>query len=162
VRESPSAGARAYIAQLGNEARRTGRPITVDSGPLIDFLSDLEPVATLLDVLLRDASLNVVLSAITLSEILVQPAEHGSYVQVASVRDAVAFLPAARIVEFDQAQAIETAFVRAQTRLKLPDAAVVAAARRANASAIIGNDRQWRNKPLGVPYHHMDDILALT
>ena len=44
----------------------------------------------------------------------------------------------------------------------MPDAAVVATARLANASALIGNARQWRHKPLGVPYHHMDDIVAQT
>ena len=26
---------------------------------------------------------------------------------------------------------------------------------------LIGNDHRWKNKPLGVPYHHLDDILAL-
>ncbi|MGH2558755.1 MAG: PIN domain-containing protein [Thermomicrobiales bacterium] len=157
-----SPGSQAYLAQLGAEARRTGRPIALDSGPLIDYLSDLEPVSSLLDVILRDPTVDVVLSAITLSEALVRPAQDGNYMQVASLRDAVTFLPAVVVVDFDQAHAIETAFVRAQTRLKLPDAAVVASARRANAFAILGNDRQWRNKPLGVPYHHMDDILALA
>jgi hypothetical protein len=66
-----------------------------------------------------------------------------------------------RCADFDQTHAIETAFVRAETRLKLPDAAIVATARLADAFAILGNDRQWRPRPLGVPYHHMDDILAL-
>jgi PIN domain nuclease of toxin-antitoxin system len=66
------------------------------------------------------------------------------------------------IVDLDQRHAIETAYVRAATGLKLPDAAIIATARLAGAAALIGNDRQWRNKPLGVAYHHMDDILALA
>jgi len=41
-------------------------------------------------------------------------------------------------------------------------AAIIATARLAGATALIGNDRQWRNKPLGVVYHHVDDILALA
>ncbi len=64
-------------------------------------------------------------------------------------------------MDLDQKHAIETAYVRAATGLKLPDAAIVATALLAGAVALIGNDRQWRNKPLGVPYHHMDDIVAL-
>ena len=66
------------------------------------------------------------------------------------------------IIDLDQRHAIEAAYVRAATGLKLPDAAIIATARLARATTLIGNDRQWRNKPLGVTYHHMDDILALA
>jgi hypothetical protein len=30
-----------------------------------------------------------------------------------------------------------------------------------NALAIVGNHAQWRNKSLGIPYIHLDDILRL-
>jgi hypothetical protein len=42
-----------------------------------------------------------------------------------------------------------------------PDVAIVATARIANAVGLIGKDRRWRAKPLGVPYHYLDDIIAL-
>jgi predicted nucleic acid-binding protein len=59
----------------------------------------------------------------------------------------------------DQKHALEAAHVRAQTGLKLPDAAIVATARLADAHTLIGNDRQWRNMPLGVAFLCIDDIL---
>lgn len=64
------------------------------------------------------------------------------------------------MVPVDHPHAIEAAIVRSRTGLKRPDAVIVATARRAGASALIGTDRQWRTKPLGVPDHHIDDILA--
>ena len=70
-------------------------------------------------------------------------------------------MPRLRVVDLDQPHAVEAAWVRAQTGLKLPDAAIIATGRRAGAGVLIGNDRQWRHKQLGVPYHHMDGLLAL-
>jgi hypothetical protein len=43
--------------------------------------------------------------------------------------------------------------------LKLPDAAIVATARVAGALALVGNDRAWRYKPLGIRYIHLDDVV---
>lgn len=68
-------------------------------------------------------------------------------------------LPALEVIEFDQAHAVETAAVRAETRLKFPDAAIVATARRAHAVALIGNDREWIGRPLGIAYVHMNHLL---
>ncbi|HET8521650.1 MAG TPA: hypothetical protein VFL82_00360, partial [Thermomicrobiales bacterium] len=62
------AAAHEYFLQLATEARRLRRPVAVDSGPLIDYLSDLEPTAPLLDILLQDLSITVVISTITLCE----------------------------------------------------------------------------------------------
>ena len=70
-------------------------------------------------------------------------------------------IPRLLIINFGQEHALEAAFVRARTGLKFPDAAIVATARLANAHSIIGNDRQWRNKPLGVEFLCIDDILAM-
>jgi hypothetical protein len=69
-------------------------------------------------------------------------------------------LPSLRTIALDDDVAAMTAVVRARTGLKLPDAAIVAAALIGDAHALIGNDRVWKNRGLGVPYHHLDDILA--
>lgn len=85
----------------------------------------------------------------------------GDMARVAAIHRALLALPGLTIIDFDQRHAVEAALVRGLTGLRLPDAAVIAAARLAGAGALVGNDRQWRNKPLGVPYHHIDDILAI-
>jgi uncharacterized protein len=128
---------------------------------VIAYVTGEEPIASLVSPLLEDGDLDIVVSAITLSEAVTRPARAGDRRRVNTVAAALAALPRFRLVDFDRPHALEAAFVRGQTDLKLPDAAIVATARLANAVAIIGNDRQWRNKVLGVPYHHMDDILAL-
>ena len=103
----------------------------------------------------------MVISAITLAEVVTRLAMQGDRARVNAVRTALAGLPSLSIIDFDQQHPVETAYVRAQTGLKLPDAAIVATARLADASALIGNDRQWRNRALAVPDHLIDDLLAL-
>ncbi|MEA2585019.1 MAG: hypothetical protein QOF33_3104 [Thermomicrobiales bacterium] len=128
---------------------------------LIAYVTGEEPVASLVAPLLEDLDLIVVVSAISLTEVVTRPARAGDRGRVDAIAAALSALPRLQFVEFDRRHALEAAFVRGQTDLKLPDAAIIVTARLANAIAIIGNDRHWRNKPLGVPYHHMDDILAL-
>jgi uncharacterized protein len=129
---------------------------------VIAYVSGNEPVASLIGPLLENGDLDVVVSAITLSEAVARPARAGDRKRVNQIAAALAALPRFHLVDFDRPHALEAAFVRGQTDLKLPDAAIVATARLANAISIVGNDRQWRNKPLGLPYHHMDDLLVLT
>jgi PIN domain nuclease of toxin-antitoxin system len=104
----------------------------------------------------------IVISAVTLAEILTPPESRADRRVIGAVRRFILALPRLTVVDFDESVAVEVAVVRAETGLKLPDAAAIATARLTNLCAIIGNDRRWKNKPLGVPYHHMDDILALA
>lgn len=129
---------------------------------MIAVISAHQPTAGLLRPLLRDPELPVVISTVTLTEVVTRPARDANAGRVTAIHQALRALPRFEIVDFDQQHAIEAAYVRGQTALRLPDAAIVATARLANAFAILGNDRQWRHRPLGVPYHHMDDILALS
>ena len=124
------------------------RPLSFDSGPLIDYITRVEPVTSLLRSVLLDPSVPVVISTISLAEIVTRPANQGDLARVRTIRTGLLAFPLLQIVDFDQTHAIEAAIVRGQTALKLPDAAVVATARLANAVALIGNDRQWRHKPL--------------
>ena len=128
---------------------------------MIAFITSDQPVASLVEPLLLAPRLSVVISAITLAEVVTRPAMQGDRARVNAVRTALAGLPSLSIIDFDQQHPVETAYVRAQTGLKLPDAAIVATARLADASALIGNDRQWRNRALAVPDHLIDDLLAL-
>lgn len=92
---------------------------------------------------------------------MVRPATSGEQALIGRTWRDLQAIPGLSIVDFDQQHALEAAFVRAQTTLKFPDAAIVATARLANARALLGNDRQWLTKPLGVDFLCIDDILSL-
>lgn len=106
-------GPRDAIASLVLAARLDGHPICLDSGPLIDYLARQRPVTDLLDPLLLDPAVPVVISTITLAEVLGRPALAGDTAVVGAIRRALLALPAFRIVDLDQAHAVETALVRA-------------------------------------------------
>lgn len=78
-----------------------------------------------------------------------------------AMQSAVLGLPGVIAVPFDANSVVQTTIMRNNTGLKLPDSAVVAAALMKNACGLIGNDRIWKNRDLGLPYHHLDDILEL-
>ena len=125
-------------------------PLSIDSAPLIDYFAGGEPISSLLDPLLQDPTIQVVVSTIALAELVTRPVTQGDQARVSDTRRALLRLPGLTLVDLDERHAIETAHVRAATGLRLPDAAVVATARLASASALIGNDRQWRRKPLSL------------
>ena len=139
----------------------TRQPICLDSSALIDFAAPNEPVASLIEPLLVTPDIPVVISTISLAELVTRPARLGDFARVQALHAALLRLPGLTLVPFDADHALEAAAVRAQTNLPLPDAAIIATARRANASALIGNDHKWRTRHLGVTYHLVDDILAL-
>lgn len=153
---------RKYIDRLIADAARTRRPTVFDSAPLIDFLSRHLGLSTLVRTILLNREAPKAISTITLNEITTGAASILDHARVSEIWQFFADIPNMSIVDFDQRHAIEAAYVRAATGLKLPDAAIVATARLAGAIALLGNDRQWRNKSLGVDYHHMDDILGLS
>jgi PIN domain nuclease of toxin-antitoxin system len=143
----PSAGARSHITAIAQAAVRDQRPICLDSGPFSDYIAGLQPTTSLLEMILLNSAPVVVISAVTLAEIVTRPAKSGDLARVNRIHAELTSLPGFAIADFDRAHAIETAVIRGQTDLKLPDAAIIATARLANAIAIVGNDRQWRKKP---------------
>ena len=157
---SASTGAEQYITGLIDEAVRIRQPIAIDSTGLISFLYNELPIAALIDSILSHPDAPKIISTISRAEMTTRLAIAGDHQAIAAIQRDFNEIPNLSIVDFDQRHAIEAAYVRAATGLRLPDAAIVATARLAEASALIGNDRQWRSKPLGVAYH-MDDILAL-
>jgi PIN domain nuclease of toxin-antitoxin system len=156
------------IGRLIETALVLRRPISLDSPALIAYVSDFQPIASLVAPIVEHPYLDVTISAVVLAETLTPPtsglaasAESGSeHKTIEKIRSFVIALPRVTIVDFDQAVAVEVAIVRSQTKLKLPDAAAIATARLTRAVAILGNDRRWKNKPLGVPYLHLDDLVV--
>jgi predicted nucleic acid-binding protein len=139
-------------------AIQLGLPIALDSSALIAFLTDEQPVGPLV-ARLTSSQVKLVLSAIVISESLVRTAR---FVERSFLDTVVLSLhtdPIFQVVPFGTEQIVETALVRVETRLKFPDAAIVATARVAGAIALVGNDRAWQNKSLGIQYIHLDDVV---
>lgn len=135
--------------------------IAFDSSALIFFLERRATYAQLLLPLLNEAGPGVLISAVSLAEALVVPARDKNPVELDRVRAKIMEIPGLIVVPLDDEGAVRTAVIRARTGLKFPDSAIIAAAHIGDAHALIGNDRVWKNRDLGVPYHHLDDILAI-
>jgi predicted nucleic acid-binding protein len=148
------------IEELIKQALTNNAPIALDSSILIAYLADEAPIAGLVAPCLEHVEIEMVISTITLAEALVRPARGSATSDLDLIVSSIAALPNLRIVAFDHDHAVEAAIVRAETRLKLPDSAIVATARLAHAVALIGNDGAWIGRPLGTPYVHMDDLLG--
>ena len=139
-------------------AIESGLPIALDSSALIALLTNEHPVGPLV-AKLTSSQVRVVLSAIVISESLVRTARFVERSFLESVAQSLHTEPIFQVVPFGAEQIVETAIVRVETRLKFPDAAIVATARVAGALAIVGNDRVWQNKSLGIQYIHLDDVV---
>ena len=139
-------------------AIRLGMPIALDSSALIALLVNERPVGQLVAGL-ANSQARLALSAIVISEALVRTARLVDRSFLESIALSLQAQPAFHILPFGAEQVVETAIIRAETRLKFPDAAIVATARMAGAIAIVGNDRAWQTKPLGIQYIHLDDVL---
>ena len=137
-------------------ATHSGRPICLDSSALIAYLAN-EAHARHVAPLIEDPQLALVISTVTLAEATVQRAmrSRDAAEQVIAGLRQVASLT---WIAVDDAVALEAAVVRAETRLHLLDAIIVASARLSGAVAILGNDRRWQRGRLGVPFICLDDL----
>lgn len=134
------------------------KPISLDSSALIAYLANEEPIAQIVAEVL-ETEVPVILSAIAVSESLVRTVQTYGLAFAETIMTSLQESDSVHLLPFGPAQLIEAAVIRAETRLKLPDAAIVATARVAGAIAIVGNDREWQNKALGIRYIHLDDVV---
>ena len=137
-------------------ATDSGRPLCLDASALIAYLAN-EPHARHVAPLIDDAACPVVISAATLAELLVHEARKGRAAAEHLAGQLLQF-PGMFVAPVDNAIAVEAAIVRAEHVLSLPDALVIATGRLTNAVAIVGNDRRWHRRSLGVPFICLDDI----
>jgi len=99
-------------------------------------------------------------SALTISELLTRPfAEHGRDYAM-GLLDTFLALPGLTVVPVDSGVAALAAELRAQTRLKLPDAIHVATAITAGAEAFLTNDAGLARAELPIPVLRLDDLLG--
>lgn len=146
------------LSDFHERALRRGESIALDSSALIAYLAGEEPYALIVAQLI-ESPVNLVLPAIATSEALVRIAREQDRDALDTIVASFGNAPNISIVSFDIPQLIETALLRAEANLKFPDAAIIATARLAGAIAIVGNDRAWKNRPLGIQYIHLDDVM---
>lgn len=116
------------------QAIRLRVPLALDSSALIAYLANEEPFARIVGQLF-ESDIELVLPSIAVSESLVRTARTHERELLHMILSSLEHAPSVRIIPFGTSEIVETAILRAQTRLKLPDAAIIASARLAGARA---------------------------
>ena len=127
------------------------RRIGLDTQVLIYHLEDIAPYNELTTHILTEASagtLELLLSVVSLSEILVKPWQEGDGDRAGRIRVALESLPGMQFAHVTPAEAADGAALRGRTGLPLPDALIVASVVNQGARAIVTNDKTWRAKKL--------------
>ena len=120
----------------------------IDAGVMIGFLKSTDPHhkdATEAIAIIADAGDGLLLSSVTLAEVLVGPSRAGESA-VSAVLDEIRQIGAVAVVPATETSARLAARARADhPRLGTPDAMVVAAARENRAGRILTTDSDFRN-----------------
>ncbi len=129
-----------------SELPRRGR-ILVDSAPIIYHLEG-HPVfgPRYADVFARAESGDhqLVISTVTLAEVLTGPLRQGDERLADDYRQALTRPPTWLVADLTVAVANRAARIRSQTRLRLPDAAILATALEMSCIALVSHDRDLR------------------
>ncbi len=144
------------FARALTEAKRVG----VDTQVLIYHLEGIPPYAELTTHLLAEAAagkVQLVVSAITVSELLVKPFRAG--LATAWIEAALSALPGLTLGTIAWDTARRGAELRARTGLPLPDALILASMIEEGAQAALTNDLKWRTRPLPCRILVLDDYL---
>jgi len=100
------------------------------------------------------------ITTVTLAEVLTAPAQAGDRRAMLDYELYLTNFPNLRLVVLDAALARETALVRATSRLRMPDAVQVAAARLAGADGIVTNDPRWAGRVTQPQVVMLDDYVT--
>ena len=134
--------ARSLLTGLGD------RPVlVVDTAPIIYWLEGHSRLAERFATIFAAAesgAASIVISTITLAEVLAGPLRTGNELLTAQYREALTRTPGWQVMALDTDTAVEAARIRATYRLRLPDAIQVATAIRAGAAALVTHDRALR------------------
>lgn len=102
-------------------------------------------------------AVDLVVSTVTVTELLTGPLRAGDREAEAAVRLFVSLL--CTVTPVDLAVAERAAAIRAEHGLRTPDALICATAVLA-AAVVVGNDEQWKRMGSLTPYVHIDDMVA--
>ena len=135
----------------------------LDSSILIYHLEDMEPYSDLTETLfatIAEGSLAVVLSTISVTELLVKPFAEKQRDRVTTFEHFILSLPNAVLIPPSYPLAKEAARVRGKYGLRTPDALLVATALSEKADAFFTNDGRLRKlKAEGIAIVVLDDYV---
>ena len=121
--------------------------LAVDTAPIIYWLEGHPRLADRFAPVFEGAesgAVQVVISTVTLAEVLAGPLRNGNEILTAQYREALTRSAGWQVMPLDVEVAVEAARIRAAYRLRLPDAIQVATAIRAGAAALVTHDRALR------------------
>ena len=98
----------------------------------------------------QDSEIRLVTSSITLVEVLVQPIQRGRLDLAEQYRDVLTNTKGIQLVPVSERIAEHAATLRAQHRLRTPDAIQLATAKISGAAAFITNDEQFAKTDFNV------------
>ena len=127
-----------------------GKSIALDTAPLIYFLEQRSPFAEALRPLFQlvdTGQATMVTSVVTLLEVLVLPLRSGNEALAQEYRDILLNGANLHTVAITPNIAYEAARLRAESRLKTPDAIQLATAMLCHADVLITNDRDFGDSP---------------
>ena len=129
------------IGQLPQRGR-----ILIDSAPIIYFLENHPEFAPRFAAIFERAEaghLDLVISTVTLAEVLTGPLRGGNERLAADYLKALTAPPTWRVADLTPDIAYRAARIRSQTRLRLPDAVQVATALETSCVALVTHDRDF-------------------
>jgi predicted nucleic acid-binding protein len=121
--------------------------LAVDTAPIIYWFEGHPRLADRFGAIFEAAesgAAEVVISTVTLAEVLAGPLRSSNELLTARYREALTRSPGWQVMPLDVETAVEAARIRAAYRLRLPDAIQVATAIRAGAAALVTHDRTLR------------------
>lgn len=125
-----------------------GSVLLVDTAPIIYFLEDHRTLAPRYSKVFERAAerdVEIVISAITVAEVLSGPAAAGNELLLEKYRAALTRGVGWRVIDVSEALAVAAARFRATYRLKLPDAIQLATAVSVGAYALVTHDRDFKS-----------------
>lgn len=124
-----------------------GALITLDTAPIIYFLQDHPIFAPLVAPIFEAADrgeLGIVISAVTLAEVLTGPLQAKNEVLAARYRETLTCSPGWELWPVDEEVAATAARFRAEYKLRTPDAIQIATAIASRSHAFVTNDKRLR------------------
>ena len=137
-------------------------PIYIDANSAIYRIEQIEPFASASAPLweaLQDRNIVIVTSELTLLEVLVKPLKDGNAPLIAVYREILLDTEGLECIEIDQEVLSLAAQIRANWRLKTPDAIHAATALQAGVTMFVTNDRGFLKVP-GLNVVILDEVAA--